>query len=119
MQIIYLEREKFLARMVEMALEKSGVKVYFTDQIDIFYLLDDLRPDLLLINLEIWNDPAFDQEKLTKSEAYGQICRVALGQPQDIAAASTENIFHGYLTKPLSPTDLFQKLSSFLAQNRK
>ncbi len=50
--VFYIEKEKFLRSMFEVAFKQKNVEIYTIDSIkDNFYLLDDLKPRIIIFDL--------------------------------------------------------------------
>lgn len=106
--IIYVERGDFLRKTMELALKPKGVLVYTVETMENhFYLLDDLRPDLIVFDVKTVGG------HLQNLRAYAsQAVLVAVGDPEDRAVV--EGMVRLFLEKPLEVKTLAQSLLSLI-----
>jgi hypothetical protein len=107
-KVFYIEKEKFLRTMMELALRAKNAEIYTVETISgNFYLIDDLAPDLIIFDLSIELD---DLEKLYTY--YNRVRLVATGP------AGSENSLDfrvtGFLVKPLVIKDIAEKVLSLV-----
>jgi DNA-binding response OmpR family regulator len=94
-KVFYVEKEKFLRSMMELALRAKKAEIYTVETLnENFYLIDDLKPDLVIFDLD--QSPS-DLETLYE---YSNRTRLVATGP-----ASSENSLDkrvkGFLPKPI------------------
>lgn len=109
-KVFYIEKEKFLRSMIEMALKSKSAEIYTVDSItDKFYLLDDLSPDLILVDLA--SVSALELEEILKKSAGKKIAFT--GSPEDLEKNSSLEVSLK-LEKPLVVNKISEKILSVL-----
>lgn len=104
--VIYIEKEKFLRSMLELALKSKVESIYTTDTlVDNFYLLEDLSPDMVIvdyssIDLDLLNE-------LLNKKAFKIVVTVQESQESEAKSLSNVDLV---LVKPLLVNGLVQKL---------
>ena len=107
-KVFYAEKEKFLRSMMELALRAKKAEIYTVESLsENFYLIDDLKPDLVIFDLD--QSPA-DLERLYEYSAHTRL--VATG------AAGSENLLDsrvkGFIPKPIVAHNLAEKVLSLI-----
>lgn len=107
-RVFYIEKEKFLRSMMELALRAKKAEVYTVETLsDNFYLIDDLKPDLVIFDLETAGEhlPAlYEYSKSTKLIATG-----AVGSEN-----SLDPRVSGFIPKPLVAHNLAERVLSLI-----
>lgn len=103
-KVFYIEKEKFLRSMMELALKSKGAEIYTVESIaDNFYLIDDLTPNLIIVD-----ENTVTNEELDKILNYGIKCvstRLPLN-PESFKVQKVDLI----LEKPLVANSLATKI---------
>ncbi len=107
-QIIYINKIKFTCGFIENLCKKRGVSCYtLQDCCDFAYLIDDLKPDAVLID-----GPTYDEEK----EAFWTCVKAAELKTQYILLSKEEcpelGEFTGQLSLPINAASFLDDLSS-------
>ncbi len=106
--VFYVEKEKFLRSMMELALRAKKAEVYTVESLsENFYLIDDLKPDLVIFDLD--NSPA-DLEKLY--EYSGKVKLVATGAPG--SENSLDKRVSGFIPKPIVAHNLAERVLALI-----
>ncbi len=107
-KIFYIERNPFLRSMMEFAIKATGAEIYTTESITAyFYLLDDLRPDLILFDVQSVGD------SLELLKAYSpHTIMVATGQLED--QAFVHGLVTKFIVKPIEARNLAESILSLL-----
>ncbi len=103
-KVFYIEKEKFLRSMFELALRAKNMEIYTVETLhENFYLIDDLKPDLIIFDLD---QKSADLEMLY--EYSKNIRLVATGAPEN------QNLLdprvHGFLPKPIVAHNLAERV---------
>lgn len=107
-KVFYIEKEKFLRSMVELALRAKDVEVHTLEKIEgNFYLLDDIKPHLIIFDLEI---NALDLEKLYSYSTGAKL--VATGEEK--LKDSLDSRISGFIPKPIVAHNLGERLLSLI-----
>ncbi len=107
-KIFYVEKVQFLRSMMEVALKALGAEIYTIDtMVNNFYLLDDLKPDLIIFDLQTVGD-SLDQVISYKEKAI----LVAIGTPEEVS--KLEGRVNHFLSKPIEARNLGRRVLSFL-----
>ena len=68
-RVFYIEKEKFLRSMFELALRAKKTEIYTVESLkDNFYLIDDLHPDIIIFDQETCKD--LEPEEIEKLLTY-------------------------------------------------
>jgi len=107
-RVFYIEKEKFLRSMFEVALKAKGAEIYTVDALkDNFYLIDDLKPQLIIFDI---NQSPDDLEQLY--QYHQKIKLVASGHE-----GSENNLdprVKGFMPKPIVAHNLAEKILSLI-----
>jgi DNA-binding NtrC family response regulator len=116
-KLFFIESEIFLRQTIEKTLGAKGWQVYSSEGLeDCLYLLKDLKPELLLLDLK-----SLDQQEASffKHIKDTQIPVISMGFETDKERESHFDCsFSGFIEKPLSPTDLESQLLLFLKTDK-
>lgn len=111
-RVFYIEKEKFLRSMMELALRAKKAEVYTVETLsENFYLIDDLKPELIVFDLETCL--AAGPEALDKLFSYSDRAKLIMtGTP------GSENSMHknvsGFIPKPIVAHNLAEKILSLI-----
>ena len=107
-RVFYIEKEKFLRSMMELALRAKKAEVYTVETLsDNFYLIDDLKPELILFDLDL---PASDLEKLYE---YSNKAKLIATGPVG-SENSLDKRVSGFIPKPLVAHNLAERVLSLI-----
>jgi response regulator RpfG family c-di-GMP phosphodiesterase len=111
-KVFYIEKEKFLRSMMEIALRAKKAEVYTVETLEEnFYLLDDLKPDLIIFDQETCNNSG--PEALEKLLTYSKTSKLIMTGPQ-----GSENTMDSrvkiHLIKPIEATNLAERVLSLI-----
>ena len=107
-KVFYVEKEKFLRSMFEVALRAKKAEIYTVETLkENFYLIDDLKPDLIIFDL--------DQASSDLETLYGysdRIKLVATGSPE--SQKGLDSRVRGFLPKPIIAHNLAERVLSLI-----
>ncbi len=107
-RVFYIEKEKFLRSMMELALRAKKAEVYTVETLsENFYLIDDLKPDLIIFDLN--NDPS-DLEKLYEYSKEAKLVATGVVGSEN----SLDKRVSGFLPKPLVAHNLAERILSLI-----
>ncbi|MBC7714703.1 MAG: hypothetical protein H7177_15260 [Rhizobacter sp.] len=107
-KVFYVEKEKFLRSMMELALRAKKAEIYTVETLnENFYLIDDLKPDLVIFDLD--QNPA-DLEKLYE---YSNHVRLVASGPAG-SENSLDSRVTGFLPKPIIAHNLAERVLSLI-----
>lgn len=112
-QVILIEETKFINKLISSLLQDNEVQCYCLDQIEDFsYLLEDLTPQILLVNCNIasshWD--IFAQSVINSK--YQGFKKILYGDVEEIHSFEMCDFFDDTLPKPLDIMNLFDYLNS-------
>lgn len=111
-RVFYIEKEKFLRSMLELALRAKKAEVYTVETLtENFYLLDDLKPDLIIFDLEtvLASGPA------VLEELYAYADRTKLVMTGTPASENTrDKRVSGFISKPIVAHNLAERVLSLV-----
>ncbi|MBY0414458.1 MAG: hypothetical protein K2Q18_09845 [Bdellovibrionales bacterium] len=111
-KVFYIEKEKFLRSMMELALRAKKAEVYTVETLEgNFYLLDDLRPDLVIFDLETCQKAG--AEDLEKLFSYGKSSKLIMTGPVG-SENSLDSRVKGFLPKPLVAHNLAERILALI-----
>lgn len=112
--VLYVEKEKFLRSLLEVALRPKGIEVHTVDTLqDNVYLLRDLAPALVLLDLEtVLATPDLLAEVVAYRQEFPRSKIIGIGGPEGEKAFPCA--LEGYLLKPLVVTNLAQKIAALI-----
>ena len=107
-KVFYVEKEKFLRSMFELALRAKKAEIYTVETLkDNFYLIDDLKPDLVIFDLD---QSLSDLESLY--EYSDRLRLVATGSPE--FEFTLDKRVRGFLPKPIVAHNLAERVLSLI-----
>ncbi|AUN99392.1 hypothetical protein DOM21_03990 [Bacteriovorax stolpii] len=107
-RVFYIEKEKFLRSMMELALRAKKAEVYTVETLnENFYLIDDLKPNLIIFDLD--NNPA-DLERLYE---YSQGTKLVATGPVG-SENSLDKRVSGFIPKPLVAHNLAERVLALI-----
>jgi len=107
-KVFYIEKEKFLRSMFEVALRAKKAEIYTVETLkENFYLIDDLKPDLIIFDLD---QSASDLETLY--EYSDRIRLVATGAPEKEKILDPR--LRGFIPKPIVAHNLAERVLSLI-----
>ena len=110
-KVFYIEKAEFLRSMLEFALKAKGAEIYTIASLkDHQYLLEDLKPDLIIFDIDTCIDELQDVYKYQKQH---KVVLVASG-PENRCSEYSQTT-GGYLTKPIVAKDLANRILSFIS----
>ena len=111
-RVFYIEKEKFLRSMLELALRAKKAEVYTVETLsENFYLLDDLKPDLVIFDLET----VLEAGAPALEELYSYADRTKLvmtGTPG--SENSQDKRVSGFIPKPIVAHNLAERILSLV-----
>lgn len=103
--LIFLEKTKFICSVIEEKSKEIGAKCYSVDNIeDLSYLMQDICPEILLIDTRLENWQSFTQYEL------GDSIVVALVEE----SIESDLPIHHQVKLPFSPDELFDQIQSWV-----
>lgn len=102
--------------MVEMSLKMDDLSIYTMQSIqEAPYLIESINPDVIVLDLKTaaLGDYQDFFHELKENDKTSAIPLVGLGKTEDvIPLGDLKKYFSGFLEKPLSPTNLAEKIRS-------
>jgi len=109
-KVFYIEKVEFLRSMMELALKTKGAEVYTVATLENNeYLLDDLRPDLILFDVETCRNSI---AKLAEYSASSKAILVGVGYEEDHILV--QNKVKNFISKPLEAKSIASQVLSLL-----
>lgn len=97
-RVLYIEKEKFLRSMMELALRAKDAEIHTVETLqDHLYLLDALKPQLIIFDLETCSTNPEELEQLLAFSAKAKL--IATGSPEFLK--NLDKRVSGSLEKPL------------------
>ncbi|MEA9355481.1 response regulator [Bacteriovorax sp. PP10] len=111
-RVFYIEKEKFLRSMMELALRAKKAEVYTVETLaENFYLIDDLKPELIIFDLD--TAQASGPEALEKLYSYATHAKLIMtGAPS--SENSMNKIVSGFIPKPIVAHNLAERVLSLI-----
>lgn len=111
-RVFYIEKEKFLRSMMELALRAKKAEVYTVETLaDNFYLLDDLKPELIIFDLD--TAISAGPEAMEKLYSYSNSAKLIM-----TGAPGSENSMNksvsGFIPKPIVAHNLAERVLSLI-----
>ena len=107
-RVFYIEKEKFLRSMMELALRAKKAEVYTIGTLEEnFYLLDDLKPDLIIFDLDTCLEAG--SEALDKLLSYSKQAKLVMTGPQSSEHSMPKNV-SGFISKPIVAHNLAERV---------
>ena len=111
-RVFYIEKEKFLRTMMELALRAKKAEVYTVETLsDNFYLIDDLKPELIIFDFETCMESG--QEVLTKLYSYSDRAKLIMTGTANSENSLPDNV-SGFITKPIVVHNLAERILSLI-----
>lgn len=111
-RVFYIEKEKFLRSMMELALRAKKAEVYTVETLaDNFYLIEDLKPELIIFDLDtLTNDGPEVMEKLF---SYANQAKIIMTGAPGSENSMNKNV-SGFIPKPIVAHNLAEKVLSLI-----
>ena len=107
--VFYIEREKFLRSMFEIAFKNKNEEIYTVDTIvDHYYLIDDLSPAIIIFDVKT---VGMELEKVLSYK--DKAILVATGDSTD--QALVESRVKSFILKPIPATDLVHTILKLIS----
>jgi response regulator RpfG family c-di-GMP phosphodiesterase len=104
-QVLYIEKEKFLRQLFELMYKQKGEKIFAVEEISTNrYLVDDLQPKMIIFDLD-----SVDHESLEFLLGLNNVKLVATGPKE--RSQEVESRISLYLSKPIEVHGLYEQLS--------
>lgn len=111
-RVFYIEKEKFLRSMFELALRAKKTEVYTVETLESnFYLIDDLRPDLIIFDLETCKEAG--SAALEKLYEYSSESKLVQTGPAG-SENSMDKRVKSHLAKPIVAHNLAERVLSLI-----
>lgn len=111
-KVFYIEKEKFLRSMMELALRAKKAEIYTVESLaENFYLLDDLSPDLVIFDMETCKSAG--DEAFQKLMSYSSKTKLIMTGPKG-SEDSMDTHVHGHIAKPIVATNLAERVLSLI-----
>ncbi len=104
--VVYVEKEKFLREMMEKALVGADFRLYTYADKDCLHFIEDLKPSALILDVA-----TVDEDFAMQIDA--EIPMVFTGSPEQLNNFSFE--IQNRLEKPLGPFDLVAYISKIIS----
>lgn len=107
-RVFYIEKEKFLRSMVELALKAKKAEIYTVDTLsENFYLIDDLKPQLVLFDMDA------TPQDLEKLYMYHDRLKLIATGPIDLMSTLDPRV-SGFIPKPIVAHNLAERILSLI-----
>jgi DNA-binding response OmpR family regulator len=111
-RVFYIEKEKFLRSMMELALRAKKAEVYTVETLESnFYLLDDLRPELIIFDWE--TSKVAGPEALEQLYLYSQNAKLIMTGSVG-SEDSMDKRISGFIPKPIVAHNLAERVLSLI-----
>jgi DNA-binding response OmpR family regulator len=109
-QVFWIGSVKFVSQLVESTLKGENMKCYTHESDhDFQFILDDIKPDLVIIDAELVNDASL------KEISQSKVSKVALfADENEFESLKDKFNFCGQLHKPLEVMEMVQSIKSLL-----
>ena len=111
-RVFYIEKEKFLRSMLELALRAKKAEVYTVETLnENFYLIDDLKPELIIFDLEtcLLAGPEAMDRLFSYSDKAKLIMTGVVGSENSMSKSVS-----GFIPKPIVAHNLAEKILSLI-----
>lgn len=111
-RVFYIEKEKFLRSMMELALRAKKAEVYTVETLtDNFYLLDDLKPELIVFDLDTCLAAGPDaMEKLYSYAGSAKLIQTGAPEQENSLNAAVS----GFISKPIVAHNLAERVLALI-----
>ena len=104
--VLYIEKEKFLRQLLEGVFKAKNAKIHTEDGIqDKFYLIEDLKPSIIIVDLETVNE-----NEIQTLYSYQSIKLIATAKNEYPHIDMTK--FSKIIKKPLVVATIFEQIFS-------
>ncbi len=111
-RVFYIEKEKFLRSMMELALRAKKAEVYTVETLsENFYLIDDLAPDLIVFDRDTCMQAG--PEALNKLFAYSDRAKLIMTGAPNYENSLPLNV-SGFISKPIIAHNLAERILSLI-----
>lgn len=112
--VFYIEKEKFLRSLFETALKAKKVEIHTVESLrDNLYLLQDLQPDLIILDLEtVRTDLSLIEKVFQYKNQHPNVKIIGTGFLEEKANFGFP--IDGFLAKPIEVNQLAQKILSLI-----
>jgi len=101
-KIVIIDKEPIVRRLIRLALPKTETEIFdFENFAKSFHFIEGIAPDVVLVDRETIRG----EEKLLERLGSAKIIALAKNLPE-----SETLLFDGVLSKPISPTGLWEKI---------
>lgn len=114
-QVILIEKTKLVSKLLSTVLESNGAKCYVLNELEDFsYLVDDLRPQILLVEVSTLRDDLELFWKAIDNSAFKSFKLVLFGKKDDVDSITNIERFDSKLYKPIDISNIYEQLSSLV-----
>ena len=107
-KVIYIEKERFLRSMMEVALKAKKAEIYTFESLkNNFYQIDDIKPDLVIFTL---NE---DEDDLRRLYTFADCFRLVLSAPLEFQNQLPPKV-SGFLAKPILAHTLAERVLALI-----
>jgi DNA-binding response OmpR family regulator len=106
--VFYIEREKFLRSMFEVAFKNKHEEIYTIDTIvDNYYLIDDLKPELIIFDVK---SVGTELEKILSLSDKSILVATGDSEDKEKVAGRVKD----FILKPIVATNLVKTILAFI-----
>ena len=113
MQLFYIENDDFLVSLFEVLFKRSAYSIFTTDETKSIHLIEDQKPELVMISLNF----DFDEIKHVIEQIKGipniNIPVIAIGDEDQVACMKTQLLCDDFITKPIAPLEALAQLEKY------
>lgn len=111
-RVFYIEKEKFLRSMFELALRAKKAEVYTVETLeDNFYLIDDLKPEVIIFDLESCQSAGTEaMEKLLSYSKTSHLVQTGIAGSEN----TMDKRVKSFLEKPIVAHNLAERVLSLI-----
>ena len=114
-QVILIEKTKFVYKLISSLLNERAVECFCLEQLEDFsYLVDDLLPDILLVDYDTASQDWSLFWQSVNSSKHQKFFKVLYGDKKELELFEGKSSFDTVLTKPLDITMLHAELSNLV-----
>lgn len=114
-QIILVEDTKFSAKLLNSIMLDNAVSCYNLEQIEDFtYLIDDLRPQIILTNIETVQNEWDLYWRSIESSSFKDVKIILYGDKDQLENCLYKNRFDQLIDKPLDILTIYEFLKSLV-----
>ena len=113
--VFIIEEIKFIYKVLEQTFTQAQIDTYIhTSSSEFSYFIDDLKPDLLLVSLDLISSD-IDGFKAELSKSKHKVRVIIYGESSELEKLEGE--FFGALSKPLEQSQLVSQITHLMTQN--